>query len=282
MSDETTRRKLVLLGVGNTAEALLSICLEKYDSVYATTRDGEKASALQKRGIQPILLTPGAGADICSESLEVLEEASASADVLASFPPDGSSDEKLSLSVSRARRIVYISSTGVYGASRGVVDLHTRVEPGPLVPMSRIDAERTWSNAGATILRAPALYGPAYGLHKRLMDGRFRLPGDGSRHSSRIHLHDLARIIYQVLSTELRRNTYPVGDKRPAPLREVVDWLCNRLSLPYPESVPYEQAHRTMQADRQVDGSALLDELELELIFPTYVEGFEHCLSQSS
>lgn len=270
--------KLVLLGVGNVATAVQELAVASgYDTVYGTTRQTVKVELLERRGINPIVLD----APLSKDTLMALETACEDADVIASFPPSSSSsdDEALSGTLRGAAKIVYVSSTGVYGGTTGIITETSQVDNDSPLSRARLEAEELWRSRGAIILRAPALYGPNYGLHMSLRAGKFKLPGDGKRYSSRIHLDDLAAIILAALSDGKPQSLYVVGDDRPTTHREVVEWLCNKMSVEFPESIPLEQAHATLRANRQICADKIKSELGIVLKYPSYVEGFEQCLS---
>jgi hypothetical protein len=265
--------RLVLIGVGNAALAVNSLS-SAYDTKYGTTRQSNKVDQLRKIGLKPLLLDN----PLSRKTLETLEEASSGSHVVASFPPAQDDDERLSRAVRKASRVVYISSTGVYGGTAGIITEETPVESGNPAIEPRLHAEQTWRAVGAVVLRAPALYGPNYGLHLSLAAGTYKIPGDGSRFSSRIHLDDLAAIVLKALERAEPGSIYLVGDKNPSAQIEVVTWLCQRLKIELPGSIPIDQAHSTQRANRQVCADKVLRDLEVELLYPTYEEGFEQCL----
>ncbi|MDZ4836922.1 MAG: NAD-dependent epimerase/dehydratase family protein [Candidatus Melainabacteria bacterium] len=268
---------LVLLGVGNVATAVQELAVASgYDTVYGTTRQAGKIELLERRGIKPIVLD----APLSMANLTALETACENADVIASFPPSSSSDDDaLSGTLRGAAKIVYVSSTGVYGGTTGIITETSQVDNDSPQSKARLEAEELWRSRGAIVLRAPALYGPKYGLHMSLRAGKFKLPGDGNRYSSRIHLDDLAAFILAALRAGKPKSLYVVGDDRPTTHREVVEWLCNKMSVEFPESIPLEEAHVTLRANRQICADKIKSELGIVLKYPSYVEGFEHCLS---
>ncbi|MBS1994856.1 MAG: hypothetical protein JSS86_01040, partial [Cyanobacteria bacterium SZAS LIN-2] len=236
--------KLVLLGVGNAALAVAEYYKLEQPGVkiFGTTRSAVKVEILRSVGIEP---WHDRGADIAAGELD---ELLSDADVLISIPPvspvsaDGAaSDPQLRYAphVVQARKLVYISSTAVYGEATGVVDERTACSDSA-VAVERRAAEVFWGSLGACVLRAPGLYGPATGLHRRLLAGNYKLPGDGSNYASRIHLEDLARIIEAAFTGAQPGSLYVTGDLRPATHLEVVTWLCRRLDLPLPPSIPLD------------------------------------------
>jgi nucleoside-diphosphate-sugar epimerase len=207
----------------------------------------------------------------------------ADAFVLVSYPPDRASDERFGALIEGARGLVYISSTGVYGKHAELVDESTEVDAHSESNRDRLAQERFWAERKAVVIRAPGLYCPTSGLHVRLAKGTYRLPGDGTNYTSRIHLKDLGRLILAVFEHPLPvASTYLVGDLKPASQIEVITWLCAKMNLPMPQSVPLAEAPKSLQANRRVNPAKILAELNFTLEFPTYKEGFAHCLEQAS
>lgn len=258
-------RDLVLAGVGQVSRAVIKQAGD-LRKITGTTRDPRKIFELVSAGITPLIMP--------LPSAEVFESVCVDADVLISFPPDGETDKILAPGVRVARRVIYLSSTGVYGSIEGTIDDTTPIDPDH-GENKRVEAEKIWQSVGAIVLRVPGIYGTDSGLHLSLKSGKYRLPGDGDRYSSRIHVDDLATIIMAVFSAEkLERNCYVVGDLSPCTQREVTTWLCEKLELPLPESIPLDQAHRTLRGNRQVNPRNLLHELGIELRYPDYKAGF--------
>jgi hypothetical protein len=54
----------------------------------------------------------------------------------------------------------------------------------------------------------------------------------------------------------------------------MVQWLCERLGLPFPASAPLDQVHETLRRNRRVDASRALQRLNVTLEYPTYRSAF--------
>ncbi|WP_321472689.1 NAD-dependent epimerase/dehydratase family protein [uncultured Paludibaculum sp.] len=174
---------------------------------------------------------------------------------------------------SKPRRIVYLSTTGVYGA-KCEVDEHT--PPAPLTESSRlrVQAEQLvlqgrWSGM---VLRPAAIYGPGRGAHVSIPRGTFHLAGDGMNFVSRIHVDDLAALAEAALLTNVTGG-WPVADEEPARSREMAEFVCDLLSCPMPQSIAMEELHETRRADRRVDGRAVCRLLDVRLQYPSYRVG---------
>ena len=261
---------LVILGCGYTARRLGSF--QTPPLVFSRTLDG-----LAELGFDPVVWD--AGAPDAAERLA--REVPAGATVLYSVPTlgldDGTLDEPASRLLpalaDRARRLVYLSTTGVYGPAR-YVDETTSRNPQTLRQQLRADAEDAallgpWQ---ALVLRPAAIYGPGRGAHVAMREGRYQLAGDGSGYISRIHVDDLAAIIRAALDSDLT-GAFPVADDHPCSQREMAHYVADLTGLPLPRSVPLEQADETRRGDRRVDGRAIRRLLGVELRYPSYREG---------
>lgn len=232
--------------------------------IYGTTRNIERQAEIAALSVQPYLVGPDSNAALAQLAEDAL--------VLVSFPPDGVSDKELAATVSAAKNIVYISSTGVYGKTSGIINEDSAVDPSQ---QARLAAEAIWQERGAVVLRAPGLYSGASNMLRRISSGEYRIPGDGNNYVSRIHLFDLSQIIMAAFLRGTKGALYVTGDNRPATHLEVVQWLCQKYQLPLPSFVPLDQVHHTLRGNRQIDNSRVIRELSVTLRYPTFVEGFE-------
>jgi nucleoside-diphosphate-sugar epimerase len=250
---------VLVLGCGYTGRAVARLALRQGKRVLGTVRSEARATEARADGIDVVVL-PVLDAAIA-------EHATADTLVVIGFPPDGTTDARLAPALAHAH-LVYVSSTGVYGD--GHVDDAT-----PLVPTpgnaARLAAEDAWRAAGAAIVRCPGIYGPDRGLHRRVIRGEHRIPGDGSRFTSRIHVDDLTRIL--LAAQDKPRETFVIGDHEPAPQAEVCAWICAHYGVPFPPSVPLAEVHETLRSDRRVDPSRSLARLGIALTYPTYRDG---------
>lgn len=257
--------RVLILGCGYTGTAALRQAVARGLPVVATVRNEERAKALASEPAQ-ILRAPALDASI-------REHVDKQTHVVVAFQPDPATDDVVSKSLAGAHSIAYISSTGVFGALRGKID--DTVKP-PTPPSDRsariLRAESLYCEQGATVLRASGIYGPDRGLHLRVIRGEHQIPGDGSRMLSRIHVEDLAAFALAA-GDHARAETFVIGDEEPAPHIEVVRFICETYGVPLPPSIPLEQAHATLQADRVVDSSRARTQLQVKLRYPSYRTG---------
>ncbi len=255
---------MLFLGVGTVARAVRARLPEHAAS--GTTRSAPDA---RFRDIQPI--PAGEAPAICA--------AAEGAKVVVSFPPDGTTDRALSASVRGAASIVYLSSTAVYPSALPVVNEATPVAPDNDRARARLEAEALWLEAGASVVRLPAFYGLETGLHLSLARGTFRMPGRGDNVVSRVHVADAARFVVAALSAPAG-SILLAGDDEPAPVAEVVGFVCALFGLPFPAVVEGSEIPLSLRSSRRIDNSATKARYDVRLEFPTYREGYRALASQ--
>jgi nucleoside-diphosphate-sugar epimerase len=263
---------LLIVGCGFAGSVVAQRAKARGVVARGTTRTEARAGALRASGVEPIVL----GGALSAAALEPYVDATTRA--LVTIPPDGSSDQALASILGPAAAIVYLSSTGVYGDARGLVDESTPVQPTTPRAVARVAAERIWRDAGATIARAPGFYGPKRGMHLRLARGDLRIAGEATNAISRVHVADLAEALLALLERAVRGAVYVIGDREPAPHIEVVRWLADALRLPMPPHDRTSDADQSLRNDRRVDSARIRAELGLTLAYPTYREGFTQCI----
>lgn len=194
--------------------------------------------------------------------------------VLHSVPPEGSRGlvEKLG---DAPARVVYLSTTGVYGAAR-FVDESTGVAPEKEQQRLRLEEERRvaagpWSSL---ILRPAAIYGPGRGVHESLKRGVCRVD---ENFVSRIHVDDLAAHVEAGLLSEVS-GAYPVADEEPCTSREIAEFCARLLDLP----LPFHEQAKARSTGRRVDGSAIRRALGITLRYPSYRVGIPASISSAT
>ncbi len=170
-------------------------------------------------------------------------------------------------------RIVYFSTTGVYGAAERV-DEHTLPGPESEKDRERMATERTLTEGpwSTLVLRPAAIYGPKRGVHWSASQGNFR-PSPGNRVVSRIHVDDLTEHAVRALQSAAG-GAFPVADEEPCPSSEVAEWTCRYLRIPFVAGAPQEQ-----RSGRTVDGSAVRAILGIRLRYRSFREGVPACLA---
>jgi nucleoside-diphosphate-sugar epimerase len=178
-------------------------------------------------------------------------------------------------------RVIYLSTTGVFGVRDGSV-VTEETPPAPWNPQgqARLTSEQAYRASGIpfTAFRLPAIYGFDRGLLFSLRNGTYRMPEGGVFWSNRIHVEDLARVISAALALKDLPAVLCVADDEPARTLDVVRYVCDREGLPMPGSVSADEVLRagafTMVSNQRVRNDLMKRVLNLQLLYPTYREGF--------
>lgn len=190
------------------------------------------------------------------------------------------------------QRIVYISTSGVYGDCAGAwVDETHPVNPGNDRSCRRVDAERQLSAFAErhamplVILRVPGIYGPGRLPLERIRRGDpVVCPEEaplGSLWSNRIHADDLAAIAIRAAQDDAPPGIYNASDDEPASMTDYIYHVAAAVGLPRPPCVSLLEAQRVfspgileyLNESRRLDNRRMKAELGVNLRYPTLAEG---------
>ena len=169
-------------------------------------------------------------------------------------PPRGpSSDERLqrflAMLMPPPKRLVYISTTGVYGDCGGRTVVETRaVKPSNVRAGRRVAAETQLAEWAAdtdcelVILRAPGIYGPGRLGIPRIQAGMPVLSEADANPGNRIHVDDLATCCIAALSSDVPAGIYNVGDNDHRSSTWFTGEVARQSGLPAPPEISREQA----------------------------------------
>jgi nucleoside-diphosphate-sugar epimerase len=178
----------------------------------------------------------------------------------------------------RAKRRVYISTTGVYGDHGGAwIDETARLAPANERAVRRIDAELAMRAAGASVLRVPGIYAHDRLPLDRLRAGTPALRDEDDVHTNHIHADDLARISLAALFHGAPTRVYNAVDDSQLKMGEYFDLVADHFGLPRPPRLPREQLkaavspmmYSFMTESRRLRNRRLRGELKVRLLYPT-------------
>jgi nucleoside-diphosphate-sugar epimerase len=183
-----------------------------------------------------------------------------------------------------APRLVYTSSTGVYGQNDGsLVDETSPTEPASETARVLVEAEQVLLAAGrekhfpAMILRAAGIYGPGRGyLLKQFLRGEARIEGAGARTLNMIHRDDLIRAIIAALERGRAGELYNAVDDEPVSQLEFYQWLAAKLGKPLPTTMPEDAAapRKRGLTNKRIANRKLKAELRFTFTYPDYRSGY--------
>lgn len=138
------------------------------------------------------------------------------------------------LAVVETPRLIFVSSTAVYGQDEGEwVDENSPTEPAGFSGRLLLEAEQLARSHGGTVVRFSGIYGPGRDyLIRSLKTGQARCRRDPPQWTNRIHADDCAGVLAHLLELDSPHAIYCASDHRPSPRFEVLGWLADQLGLP--------------------------------------------------
>jgi len=177
-------------------------------------------------------------------------------------------------------RMIYISTTGVYGDARsGWVDEDTPPDPQRDGGRASLAAERVLAASPfasrGVVLRLAGIYGPGRVPFLDQLRAGEPIPTVSAGHLNLIHVEDAAAV---VVAAELyrKRLTYCVSDGHPVMRGEYYAEVARLIGAPPPTFVkPDLNSPRALraEADRRVRNTRMLAELGVRLAFADYRAG---------
>lgn len=174
------------------------------------------------------------------------------------------------------RRLLFLSSTGVYGQNQGEwIDETSPTEPSGFTGQVMLEAEQLALNCGlpATVVRMGGLYDPARPWLQNQIRAGLRVDREPPQFSNRIHRDDAAGLLACLLQADLRgdalEDCYLGVDNDPAPLHEVVDWLRERLGVTH-----WAEQTMTRRAGSKRCSNARARALGWVPRYPSYRDGY--------
>jgi len=285
------RPTLLIVGCGDVGMRVVTLLAGRY-RLLALTSSRERAPALRATGVVPLI------GDL--DQPATLQRLAGLADAvlhLAPPAPQGRCDARTMHLLQafarkgRVRRIVYGSTTGVYGDCDGArFDETRRTNPQTDRARRRVDAEQRlrWygraMDARVTLLRIPGIYArDRSGGHPRERIERAApvlVPADDV-YTNHIHADDLARACVAALTRGLPQRVVHACDDTDMKMGDYFDLAAKLYGLPPPPRIGREQAGQQlsptslsfMGESRRLLNRRLKRELRLSLRYPTVADG---------
>ncbi len=288
-------RRLLIIGCGDVALRAIPLLKQGY-RVFALVRNAAYFARLRAMGVVPLM------GDL-DDRTSLARIAGLSDAVLHFAPPPNSGihdtrTRNLLSALSRVgpgqgrssilpKRLVYISTSGVYGDCGGawVSETHPLKAASPRAKR-RVDAEiqiRDWARRNrvrASILRVPGIYAEDRLPLTRVQQGTPGIVATEDSYTNHIHADDLARIAAVALQRGQACRVYHTSDDSRLKMGEYFDSVADAFGLPRIPRISRAEAQRVlpesllsfMNESRRLTNQRLKRELKVRLRYPTVAD----------
>ena len=275
----------LVFGCGYLGKRVAAQWRQAGHSVHVITRSSERAVELQTEGFHPIV------ADVCQpDTLTGLPEAET---ILYAVGFDRNSNhsieevyvdgfENVLAAISRrTQRLIYVSSTGVYGYDDGCwIDETSRCNPTRAGGLACLAAEQRLQQHPlaecSIILRMAGIYGPNRIPRRQDIARGIPLNVASAGYLNLIHVEDAVQVILRAEAASATPELYLVSDGQPVLRRDYFCELARLLGLEKPsfESSPANSSREARASgSKRIKNNRMLEKLEISLRFPSYREG---------
>nr|WP_256497432.1 NAD-dependent epimerase/dehydratase family protein [Herbaspirillum sp. WGmk3] len=272
--------RVLILGCGDVGLRLVPLLLPRY-RVLAVTSNPDRRAELRAAGAIPIV------ADL-DAPLTLGRLARLAPTIVHLAPPqsEGRIDRRtrnLAAILPEGARLVYVSTTGVYGDCAGASFDETRsVRPQNARAVRRVDAEtvlRAWArrcHGKLSILRVPGIYAADRLPLERLHKGLPALVAQEDVHTNHIHADDLARICLAAMRLGAPNRVYHAVDDTDLKMGDYFDAVADAAGLSRPPRLPRSELERSvspmmlsfMSESRRLHNARIKEELGVQLRYP--------------
>ncbi len=290
-------QRLLIIGCGDIARRALPWLVKHY-RVYAAVRSDARHRELRALGVTPLR------ADL--DKPRSLRRLAGIGNLILHFAPPqetGLVDRRtqmllaaLSTGKILPRRLIYISTSGVYGDCGGAWVSEER-PPCPQTGRAqrRCDAEARLRRFGrkrrvaVSILRAPGIYAGDRLPLARLERGLPLLQESDDIYTNHIHADDLAAIAQMALSRGRAGRIYNASDDSALKMGEYFDLIADRFGLPRAPRLPRAEVERRlspamlsfMGESRRLTNRRIKRELGVKLAYPDVVAALGDLLPEA-
>ena len=213
--------------------------------------------------------------------------------ILISIPPEHEKDLVLKyfskeILDQNIKWITYLSATSVYGNHEGKwVDENSKTLPKSKNGIERLAVEKVWlkmyekNNIPLQIFRLSGIYSNVYNVLERIRSGNTSLIRKENQFFSRIHVEDIANLLFLSLNKFKKGEIFNISDDKPASSEEVMKYGAKILNLPEPKEIKLEDIQSEMlkafyRDSKKVSNKKVKEFFNYDFKFPTYVEGLNY------
>ena len=125
------------------------------------------------------------------------------------------------------------------------------------------------------------IYSDEFNILKRLQLGKVQIVDKENHFFSRIHVEDIANILFKSLNNFKNNEIYNICDDKPASQSEVAAYGARLLKIKYPTPIELKQVESEMlknfyKDSKKVDNKKMKNFFNYDLKYPTYEEGLRY------
>ena len=210
--------------------------------------------------------------------------------ILVSIPPENKEDLVVKnfskfLEGSKVKWITYLSATSVYGDHKGEwVNENSKTNPISIKGVARLKAENSWAflernkKLPVQIFRLSGIYSNEKNILVRLKSGDVKLINKKDHYFSRIHVEDIANILFKSLSKFKSGEIYNLADDKPSSSKEITLYGAKMLNI---ENIEIDEIKSGMlknfyNQSKKVSNKKVKNYFNYNLKFPSYIEGLNY------
>ena len=213
--------------------------------------------------------------------------------ILVSIPPENQEDLVVKnfskfIQSSKVKWITYLSATSVYGDHKGEwVNENSKTNPISNKSVARLKAENTWisleknKKLPVQIFRLSGIYSNEANILVRLKSGDVKLINKKDHYFSRIHVDDIASILFKSLLKFKPGEIYNLSDDKPSSSEEVTLFGAKILNIKNIEKIEVDEIKNEMlknfyNESKKISNKKVKNYFNYNLKFPSYIEGLNH------
>ena len=194
---------------------------------------------------------------------------------------------------STSKWITYLSATSVYGNHNGNwVDENSRTNPTSINGIDRLNAEKLWLNLAETknlpiqVLRLSGIYSNKNNILAKLKTGNAKIIEKKNQFFSRIHVEDIANILFKSLQNFKSKEIFNISDDKPTSSEELMIHGSKLLNIDKPKVTDLSTKESEMvknfyKDSKRVNNKKMKEFFNYKLKYPTYIEGLNYILNNT-
>jgi len=213
--------------------------------------------------------------------------------ILVSIPPENQEDLVVKnfskfIENSKVKWITYLSATSVYGDHKGEwVNENSKTNPISNKGIARLKAENSWvsleknNKLPVQIFRLSGIYSNEKNILVRLKSGDVKLINKKNHYFSRIHVDDIANILFKSLSKFKSGEIYNLSDDKPSSSKEITLFGAKMLNIKNIEKIEADEIKSEMlknfyNESKKVSNKKVKNYFNYNLKFSSYIEGLNY------